>query len=412
MYDRKKVTLFILLIATVVLGGLSLFLAIQINQSQAPDDSEASGGRCAPRYSELSGLCAQGLTQSGCTPIIFQTSGINCCDFDGTSCSTRAGAPSYCSAAGCAGLTQSSCVSSSANAITINNVCTWATTGCFAPGGQTIPEGSSLCNSGTSNRRYSCINGNETNSGNPLALNECCNNLTWNGTSCVAPVIPDPDPVDPDPVDPDPVDPVDPTPDPGNNTSSCTNTAPVQAQLLNPRNNSVVNTTTVTLSWDRVGGFGTNCSGNINEFRVRAKVVGLTEACPSESSGLDNIATVQPGTGDGNGIFSYNLAVQDDTKVCWSIRKRNGALATNTGIRSFTVDLQTVSPTTGGDTDNGSGSVTGDVEIPGTTGGNLPATAIISDELDPILLGMLLIIVGLVFYKFDFVSFKSSRAEE
>ncbi len=429
MYDRKKITLFILLIATVILGGVSLYLATQINQSQAPDDSEAADVNdddCRPINSVFSGACLQ-TTESACKGATSSITSGTCCSFnEGSSqCNSKAGAASYCSQVNCGNFAsnETTCTTSS---VTLLNICTWhgaaPATPCTVPGTtQTVSVNGSFCGSSTSYRNYTCSSAGAAATG----TSQCCDGRTWNGSACVTTTGGGQTGTDnctqggqtithgaTSCIDGTNYSCSNGTVTPGGScgtttggtttgTPTCSNEAPIKAQLLTPKNNSVVNTASVTLSWNKNGSFGVNCAGNTNEYKVRVLVVGLNESCPA-SSGLSNVATIQAGTGDGDGNFSHNITVQDDTKVCWTIRKRNGALATDTGIRNFVVNLADTNPAPGDDTDDGSSSVIVDTGNVAGADSSLPATAIISDELDPLILGMILVIVGLTLYKFDF----------
>ncbi len=444
MYDRKKVTLFILLIATVVLGGLALFLAVQLNNNQAPDDSAAGAGVCKgiqPGNDEIcsvrtegncNGLCIWVPTPTVCT-IVGQTGTVGPGQ---TRCDSFTNYQEYsCPASG------------GVNATLTGNTCEPQTTPrCSAPGGQVINEGSSLCNSGTNFQRYSCINGNAAGSNAALALNEfcrpaggqctqggvtecasgfCCNcaggakcSANGSGSDCTS-ICGGSSTATATAGGGDTTATATATATAGGNnsgggnTSTCTSTAPTAARLTGPANGAVLNTTTATLSWDRNGTFGEGCANQNNQFRVRMMTVGLNEACPTNTN--NNSAYSRVGTVDGGPTGSFNLTVENGKKYCWTIRKHNGAQATDSGVRYFTVDIATPNPvvsvTTGIPEEETSGTTTSDPDTT-ATGGYLPGTAIISDELDPILLGMLLIIVGLVFYKFDIPSFKRNVEEQ
>jgi hypothetical protein len=485
MYDRKKITLFVLLIATVLLGGVSLFLATQINQNQSPDDSQAGTVSCTPMYSDA-GVACVGNTEIECEgQNKFPIPTGRCCEVTPSkTCIPRTNTNlSYCSQVPCGGIydgTVESCIN---NTVTIT-ACEFKVIDSPTPttcsfGGSTIALNQTACDSG--NKEYKCVTAGQA----AVFQNKCCNNKIWNGTSCVSPTPVDPsDPSscsvqgttithggeacvggrvyecnDGTPTNIGPcttggtsgggtascsqsgeiishgntacingtnytcsngtatagsscsTDPVTPPTQPGGSTgSTCTPTAPVKAKLTGPGNNAVINSNTVTLTWDRNGSWGVGCPENINQFRVRVAVVGVSEACPTDTS-LGSYSRV--GVVEGGPTGAFNLTVEDDKKYCWLIRKNNSDVSTDSGVRSFTVNIEEeeVDPgvdedlTPGGEeiideevvvvTQSGGGVPTGDATA-------LPDTAIVSDELDPILLGMVLVIIGLTLYKFDF----------
>jgi hypothetical protein len=465
MYDRKKITLFVLLIATIILGGVSLFLATQINNNQSPDDSQAGNQVCKRKdnaaeiegITDLTAFCSsKSVDTCGAYPnsceLVTQTSScgvagqvilpgaVACIDSIRYRCDN--GTPTNlgsCIGGACGNVLESCCSDNKCNGgLACNSAGKCATA--VAPGGSCTPNeevtdvctGSGLCctcasgskclgsgftscttycaslsGGSTSGGTASCSqNGEIISHGNTACIDgtnyTCTNGTATPGSSC--------------------------TTDPGTSTggstgSTCTPSNPQKAKFIAPGRDAVLNTTTVTLQWQRNGTFGVACPTNDNKYRVKLLAVGLSESCPTSSLEIPNLpGQIEPGTSD-EGTFNYQINVQDDTKYCWAIRKNNGDTVADTAVRSFTVNIEETSPTTGGGGDDGTGTTTSaPIDEDPTTGGNnatsstggtvagsiagdntaLPETAIISDELDPIILGMILVIIGLTLYKFDF----------
>jgi hypothetical protein len=472
MYDRKKITLFVLLIATVLLGGVSLFLATQINQNQSPDDSQAGEGICSPRNTGIDPACSSKGEQD-CLSASISIDYSNCCSkvFQagvGDVCTEKTGGPAYCSRVSCeATNTDDNC----AGPLRIDSVCKWTAAtvnSCKIPGNSaSVLVGETACLNGTnytcaqagSNATVSgCCNGYTsqggicvppsnsscTQSGQTIAHNQtsCINNINYrcnNGavtnlgscttgggtasctqsgeeishgnTACINGTNYTCNNGTATPGGSCSTDPVTPPTQPGGSTgSTCTPTAPVKAKLTGPGNGAVINSNTVTLTWDRNGSWGVGCPENINQFRVRVAVVGVSDACPTDTS-LGSYSRV--GVVEGGPTGAFNLTVEDDKKYCWLIRKNNSDVSTDSGVRSFTVNIEEeeIDPGVDEDLTPGGEEIIDEEIVPITqasggvptgSGTALPDTAIVSDELDPILIGMLLVIIGLTLYKFDF----------
>ena len=100
----------------------------------------------------------------------------------------------------------------------------------------------------------------------------------------------------------------------------CTSTSPGAPGLTSPANNSKRPSLTTTLDWNAVN-FGTNCSGNSNQYLVYA------EAGDSTPDVL--VATL------GSGTTSYGFTGTVDRRYYWQVVASNGSGTTSSVVRSF-----------------------------------------------------------------------------
>lgn len=365
MYDRRKITLFIFVILTFVLAGVAIFLAIQVNESQAPDDSLASGGTCVGVYSEsVSYNCVGQPNSTSCLNQDIAVRASSCCDWNPNSkaCTSKtSGAPSFCSQMECSG--NSGNFDGCANSTIIIDACRWVASSTPAPvtcGG--TPIGGTRC--GPSNRTETC---------------QSSGNWTVTGGSCGATPAPTPAP-----------------------TRECT---PGQSQC--DTSNNVMRSCDNNGNWYHT----TQRCGTTNTTGASTTTTGGTPSTTGTTSGSSaTSSSTTTGGGSGNPVTCTPNATRcNNGNIVQCLADGTGEVITQaggcapqsgtTGTTSTTVGGTTSAPpatnTTG--TQATSSSVT-----TGTTNTPLPDTALISDDLDPILLGMVLIIIGLTLYKVDF----------
>ncbi len=110
---------------------------------------------------------------------------------------------------------------------------------------------------------------------------------------------------------------------------ACTDTAPSPPLTLSsPANGSTGQSTSPTVSWNTVSGWGTNCAGNTNTYQVflHSDQNLVQNSDPTASQGTVAAGTTSKSiSGLSNGITYY-----------WKVRASNGALSTDSAVWSFT----------------------------------------------------------------------------
>lgn len=107
----------------------------------------------------------------------------------------------------------------------------------------------------------------------------------------------------------------------------CTDTAPDKPALGQPANGTTGISTDPTLSWTAVTNFGTNCSGNNNQYEV---FLDEGNVAPITSKGTTAQTTLAV------------TALKQNTVYSWKVRSSNGALTTDSDVFTFT----TINPCT------------------------------------------------------------------
>lgn len=112
----------------------------------------------------------------------------------------------------------------------------------------------------------------------------------------------------------------------------CTDTPPTAPALVSPANGATNQPASLTLDWENPSSFGTRCAGNQNNFVV------FLEA--GDSTPDTEI------TSDTGGFSQFTVSGLTIGKTYfWKVRATNGALSTDSEVRSFTVGTAAVETT-------------------------------------------------------------------
>jgi hypothetical protein len=105
--------------------------------------------------------------------------------------------------------------------------------------------------------------------------------------------------------------------------SCCTSCMPTKPTLTSPVDGSLINNNSTTLRWKQTS-WGTNCSGNVNRFKVQIQ--------PECSGNFIEVAGNLSST-----TLSYELKnLEWNTTYCWRVVKTNGYASINSDKWSFT----------------------------------------------------------------------------
>jgi hypothetical protein len=108
-----------------------------------------------------------------------------------------------------------------------------------------------------------------------------------------------------------------------NNQACCTATNPGAVTLVSPEDEVELAISSVTLSWNAVGSWGTGCPSNDNDYLVYAEA---GDATPDVL-----VATVNSST------TSYDLALDLNREYYWRVEASNGSIVSSSETRSFIV---------------------------------------------------------------------------
>lgn len=118
---------------------------------------------------------------------------------------------------------------------------------------------------------------------------------------------------------------------------ACTNTAPNSPTLVLPASEAGLTSTAVTLMWSAPSSWGTNCSGNNNQYQL------YLDSCAPAPAPIANpttlLATVSSAT------LSRSYTGTRGNTYCWKVRATNGASTTDSAVRRFTIQNNQITGT-------------------------------------------------------------------
>lgn len=123
----------------------------------------------------------------------------------------------------------------------------------------------------------------------------------------------------------------------------CTSTAPAAPSLSLPVAEANLSSTSVSLTWTHSGAWGTNCSGNTDQFQIILQTCAPSPAAITDPSVL--LATV------GKTTFSRAYTGVNGQTYCWKVRATNGVLTAQSAPRRFTIQNDQITGIVYNDTD-------------------------------------------------------------
>ena len=112
----------------------------------------------------------------------------------------------------------------------------------------------------------------------------------------------------------------------------CVNVAPAPVTLTAPATGSTDASTSRTLSWEAFSQYGLNCQGNANQLQV---LVGPANAVPTQ------VVATLPADATSHALSGLTTG----NSYAWKVRATNGALTSDSAVRTFTVAASVPAPT-------------------------------------------------------------------